>query len=118
MTGKKVKVSYFYARVKLNHLKTLCTKEKMKRLKGSVPDLLLKPYVRGKGFISFNEDGEMLFTKIKPYNKGGAVFCVIETPMGKRVRTIADCSFSDNFNYEIGRNIAYGRATKLLAELV
>lgn len=46
--------------------------------------------------------------------RGGFTFIELETPDGKDIKTRADCSQKDNFNYEMGRRIALGRAFSLL----
>ena len=54
--------------------------------------------------------------KMKPNEKGGKTVCRIYH--GDELVSIgtATCSMSDNFCYRIGREIAYGRACKKMAE--
>jgi len=104
-----MKVTFFYGRVKLSEVKKL---KNYKDLKGTPDHTLINAYVKGNGFLSFNNQTPVL-KKEEVYNKGGAVTCVIEDN-GKRVIATAYCSFSDNFNYKRGRDIALGRALKRL----
>lgn len=48
-------------------------------------------------------------------SQGGMTACTI-TVNGEDFVGEAVCSFSDNFNYKIGRAIAHGRALKLVEE--
>ena len=68
----------------------------------------LSLYERGKGFKIINKT-------FPPTSKGGAVFCDILDKGGSLLaQGVADCSYADNFNYKIGREIALGRAKKQL----
>jgi hypothetical protein len=71
----------------------------------------VSPYSRSAGWIStdiFEEDN------IKPLERGGMTFCEIVDDEGIVIANgISRCSFSDNFNYRMGRNIAGGRAMAL-----
>ena len=47
-----------------------------------------------------------------PCERGGKTVCTIEDGNGNKYIGKAVCSYSDNFCYELGRRIAYGRAEK------
>ena len=67
-------------------------------------------YKRG---IGFSKNG---FYNYRPLSKGGQVICSIGNENGRSAFGIANCSYSDNFCYKIGREIALGRAKKQLKE--
>ena len=60
---------------------------------------ILRPYTRGK-------------TEWQPTARGGATKCYLVLDNGEEIVGIANCSRKDNFNYNIGREIARGRAEK------
>lgn len=47
----------------------------------------------------------------RPLERGGITICILEID-GKTYKGVAKCSFSDQFNYKIGRDIATGRALR------
>lgn len=51
----------------------------------------------------------------KPTETGGYTQCVLELPDGTQFEGWSDCSKRDGFCYKLGREIAFGRAFKLLA---
>lgn len=59
----------------------------------------LKPYTRGE-------------MKWQPTCKGGLTECHLILTNSQDIVGIAECSLKDNFNYRLGRAIAYGRAMK------
>ena len=54
------------------------------------------------------------YTPVRPYTRGGVVYCNIFAK--DRLISTGDsiCSMSDNFCYRVGREIALGRALKAL----
>lgn len=52
-----------------------------------------------------------------PHPRGGYTVCIIKQPNKPSVMGFAYCSREDNFCYERGRAIAFGRAEKLLQTL-
>lgn len=62
----------------------------------------LYPYRRGAGY--------QLYNNVNP--RGGMVICQLMWGDAIFVEGKAICSMSDNFNYKIGREMAYGRALK------
>ena len=73
--------------------------------KGRPNYLETKRYFRGDGFPNYPLN--------QPSAKGGITICRF-TINGKEQATRAFCSHSDNFCYQIGREIALGRAKKQL----
>jgi len=51
-------------------------------------------------------------TKWQPSTKGGKTECHLVLEDDSEIVGIAECSLQDNFNYKIGRQIAFGRAVK------
>lgn len=45
-----------------------------------------------------------------PHSRGGATLCHIDLPDGRSATGRSECSFSDNFSYKLGAQIAKGRA--------
>ena len=83
--------------------------------KGKPHTLDVFPYERGKGFDAAVETViEVPIHLIEPASKGGAVLCQIKKNGKVITEAEAWCSFSDNFCYKIGREIALGRAKKQL----
>lgn len=73
--------------------------------KGLPPMNVLSRYYRG--------DNSWL-----PYERGGQTVCTLSDKDGYVLaRGISTCSMSDNFDYGIGRKIAFGRAMAKLEEL-
>ena len=76
--------------------------------KGTPTSRDLIRYFRGDGFE------EPYVKDVSPLSKGGRVYCSIGEETGIGAFGISNCSFSDNFCYKIGREIALGRAKKQL----
>ena len=77
--------------------------------KGKPNPYFLSLYERGKGFNSTHNK------TIPPTSKGGYVNCHVFDSDGILIASAsANCSYSDNFCYKIGREIALGRAKKQL----
>jgi hypothetical protein len=116
-----VKTSFYYERIKTSDLLESLDLQfsdqlKGKKLTGSPSLTLLKPYVRGKGFLNLTEEKTIFIKELNNvFGKGGTVVCIIEDDNEQQYIGTANCSLSDHFNYTIGRNIAYGRAKKKLA---
>ena len=74
--------------------------------RGRPSPVVLHRYYRGDGFHSLAD--------MKPCSRGGMTFCDIFD--GEKLVAIgtAKCSYADNFDYKIGRDIAIGRAEKNL----
>lgn len=47
-----------------------------------------------------------------PKTKGGMTICTLTNENGLWVEGVAVCSLDDSFNYQRGREIAYGRARR------
>jgi hypothetical protein len=116
-----MKVSYTVARVselKLaeefgDDFKVLLKKKKLV-LKGQPNDSLLMIHNRKEGFVKIS-DGTTTTEKEPVFNRGGSVFChIVDEKTGKESVGVSYCSFSDNFDYRKGKQIAYGRALKTL----
>ena len=74
-------------------------------------------YERGVGFSSPGRIETIVQAPahlIVPSSKGGAVLCQIKQNGKVITEAEAWCSFTDNFCYKIGREIALGRAKKQL----
>jgi len=84
--------------------------------KGKPHPAFLIRYVRSEGFLENDFPPDRDFTNISPHSRGGKVYCNIEDKTGCAASGIANCSYSDNFCYKIGREIALDRAKKQLKE--
>ena len=58
--------------------------------------------------------GKGYWRHFRPTTKGGAVYCIVELEYAKII-TVAYCSMSDTFSYDIGKQIAYNRAMRHLS---
>ena len=98
----KTIVKFFHARVPSNRART----------KGSPTDDELHAYSRNLGW--WKRDAYGRTPMVSPSPKGGRTVCLIKEGRRGYERTVAIgeayCSFSDNFSYKRGRDIAYGRA--------
>ena len=93
------KITFEYFRVPdFDYLKTI--------KKGKPNSEHLVEYVRGKGFHGRE------IAMVSPLSNGGRVCCYIGDETRTAARGVADCSYSDNFCYKTGREIALGRALK------
>lgn len=73
----------------------------------------LQQYFRHKNWLG-NHWKNMYHGIFKPTTKGGAVYCIVELEYTKII-TVAYCSMSDTFSYDIGKQIAYNRAMRHLS---
>ena len=67
-------------------------------------------YIRNVGF----KDDFLQYLDWTPLPNGGATIAIVENSVGDRAYGTARCSFSDNFSYKRGRQIATNRAIKKL----
>ena len=51
-------------------------------------------------------------TKWQPSTKGGKTECHLVLEDNSEIVAISECSLRDNFNYKIGRQVAFDRAVK------
>lgn len=100
-----VKPRYSHFRVpRLNTVKNL--------RRGSPNEKYLIPYSRGDGWVAKSSGmGGNTWDNIRPLERGGKTLCEMVDEDGKVIVSgVSVCSFSDHFNYRMGRRIAFGRA--------
>ncbi len=78
----------------------------------------LVPYSRNDGWPKIDERGSLLvWGSTSPYERGGKTLCEMVDEDGNVVVSASSvCSFADNFNYKMGRRIAFGRAMSEYSE--
>jgi hypothetical protein len=63
------------------------------------------------GFTLEDSLAQDLLGDMQPHPKGGKTVCVVTLEDGEtKLVGVAYCSWADNFNYKLGRDIARGRA--------
>ena len=77
------------------------------KIRGKPKSNVLHWYVRGEGFVSLAKDTSLS-------SRGGMTICYIYEDKTLISTGRSKCSYADNFNYKIGRDIAVGRAEKEL----
>ena len=99
-----MKIRYFHSRVPDDVFENLKHVEQIP--KGKPPLIILSAYNRKRGKFINPYEREYC----KPASRGGMTECVIYDESGNRYEGTAYCSLSDNFNYKVGREIAFQRA--------